>query len=113
MDVDAKRPGGGVCSTRARGQGGGSQKLAKSCGRLLWMAPICNVVGCKTLPHIYVISINPQKHLKKNFTKHFHRSNQLLWAHSSCEICHQRETNRLNPGEHPANEEFNVRNSKV
>ena len=41
MDVDAKRPGGGGrlnADTWGQGREGG-QKLAKSCGRLLWMAP--------------------------------------------------------------------------
>ena len=32
--------GGGWLNADTCGQGGGSQKLAKSCGHLLWMAPI-------------------------------------------------------------------------
>ena len=39
MIADSKRPGEGVGSMRTRGRG---QKLAKSCGRLLWMAPYKN-----------------------------------------------------------------------
>ena len=40
MDVDAKRPGEGVGSIQTPADnGGGGQKLAKFCGRLLWMAP--------------------------------------------------------------------------
>ena len=41
MDADAKRPGGGGVGQcrHLRTTGEGGQKLAKSCGRLLWMAP--------------------------------------------------------------------------
>ena len=34
--------------TTADKGGEGGQKLAKFCGRLLWMAPNCSFVGCDT-----------------------------------------------------------------
>ena len=39
MDVDAKHPGGGGRLNVDNCRQGEGQKLAKSCGRLLWMAP--------------------------------------------------------------------------
>ena len=51
MDVDAKRPEGrevGLMRIPAARTGGGGQKLAKSYGRLLWMAP--NGVDAEAIP---------------------------------------------------------------